>query len=41
VAVRANLRAVLEEVTVADVAEGELPAIVDHITSDPQAWVGH
>jgi Rrf2 family protein len=41
VAVRANLRAVLEEVTVADVAEGELPAIVDEITSDPQAWVGH
>jgi Rrf2 family protein len=41
VAVRANLRAVLEEVTVADVAEGELPAIVDDITSDPQAWVGH
>jgi Rrf2 family protein len=41
VAVRANLRAVLEEVTVADVAEGQLPAIVDDITSDPQAWVGH
>ena len=41
VAVRANLRAVLEEVTVADVASGELPEIVDEITSDPQAWVGH
>jgi len=41
VAVRANLRAVLEEVTVADVAAGELPAIVDEITSDPAAWVGH
>jgi Rrf2 family protein len=41
VAVRANLRAVLEEVTVADVAGGELPEIVDEITSDPRAWVGH
>ena len=41
VAVRANLRAVLEEATVADVASGELPGIVDEITSDPQAWVGH
>jgi Rrf2 family protein len=41
VAVRANLRAILEEVTVADVAGGELPAIVDEITSDPAAWVGH
>jgi Rrf2 family protein len=41
VAVRANLRAVLEEVTVADVASGELPGIVDEITSDPSAWVGH
>ena len=41
VAVRANLRAVLEEVTVADVASGELPGVVDDITSDPSAWVGH
>ena len=41
VAVRANLRAVLEEVTVADVAAGDLPGIVDEITSDPAAWVGH
>jgi Rrf2 family protein len=41
VAVRANLRAVLEETTIADVAEGDLPGIVDEITSDPQAWVGH
>jgi Rrf2 family protein len=41
VAVRANLRAVLEEVTVADVAAGELPGIVDEITNDPGAWVGH
>jgi Rrf2 family protein len=41
IAVRANLRAVLEETTVADVATGELPGIVDEITTDPGAWVGH
>jgi Rrf2 family protein len=41
VAVRANLRAVLEETTVADVARGDLPEIVDEITNDPAAWVGH
>ena len=41
VAVRANLRAVLEEVTVADVANADLPPIVDAITNDPAAWVGH
>jgi Rrf2 family protein len=41
VAVRANLRAVLEEVTVADVAAGDLPGVVDEITRDPAAWVGH
>jgi Rrf2 family protein len=41
VAVRANLRAVLEEVTVADVAAGDLPGIVDDITRDPGAWTTH
>jgi Rrf2 family protein len=41
VAVRANLRAVLEEVTIADVANGDLPRLVDEITSDPAAWLGH
>lgn len=41
VAVRANLRAVLEEVTLADVATGELPAVIDEITSDPSAWLTH
>ena len=40
VAVRANLRAVLEEVTVADVASGELPDVVDEITSDPRPGSG-
>jgi Rrf2 family protein len=41
IAVRANLRAVLESVTVADVARGELPAVVDELTSNPDAWARH
>ena len=41
VAVRANLRAVLEETTVADIANGTLPAVIEEITSDPQAWATH
>ena len=41
VAVRANLRAVLEETTVADIANGTLPAVIEKITSDPQAWATH
>ena len=41
VAVRANLRAVLEVVTIADVANGHLPSVIDEITSDPQAWLTH
>ena len=38
VAVRANLRAVLESVTLADVASGDLPDLVDELTSDPEVW---
>lgn len=41
IAVRANLRAVLETVTLADVASGELPADVAGITVDPEAWQPH
>jgi Rrf2 family protein len=41
VAVRANLRAVLERVTVGDVARGELPAAVEELASDPDAWQPH
>jgi hypothetical protein len=41
VAVRANLRAVLEETTVADIASGDLPDVIEDITSDPQAWLTH
>jgi Rrf2 family protein len=38
VAVRANLRAVLESVTLADLARGELPESIGALTSDPGAW---
>jgi Rrf2 family protein len=41
VAVRANLREVLERVTLADVASGELPGLVDDLTADPEAWATH
>ena len=38
VAVRASLRSVLEEVTLADVVSGELPTIVEELTAAPEAW---
>ena len=41
IAVRANLRAVLESVTLADIAEGNLPKTVIILTQDPEAWVHH
>jgi Rrf2 family protein len=41
VALRANLRGVLEGVTLADLASGELPAHVAQLTDDPDAWVKH
>ena len=41
IAVRANLRAVLEAVTLADLASGELPSSIDLLTQDPEAWVRH
>jgi len=41
VAVRASLRAVLENVSLADVAAGELPDNVRELTSAPDAWVSH
>jgi Rrf2 family protein len=41
IAVRANLRAVLETVTLADLAEGRLPEEVARITADPEAWLPH
>jgi Rrf2 family protein len=39
VAVRASLRSVLEEVTLADIVSGRLPRSVARLTADPQAWV--
>jgi Rrf2 family protein len=41
VAVRASLRAVLEEVTLADVAAGKLPPSIEKLTLDPDAWQPH
>ena len=41
VALRANVRAVLEEVTLAAVAAGELPEQVRDVLRDPQAWAPH
>jgi Rrf2 family protein len=41
VAVRANLRAVLEAVTLAEVLRGELPDAIGALTSDPEAWRMH
>ncbi len=39
IAVRANLRRVVEHVTVADVASGKLPTAIDRLAEDPEAWV--
>ena len=38
IAVRASLREVLEQVTVADVASGQLPEVVTRRSADPDAW---
>jgi Rrf2 family protein len=39
IAVRKNLRSVMENVTLADVASGELPAKIERLAEDPEAWV--
>ena len=39
IAVRASLRNVLEEVTLADLVSGQLPSIVGELAADPDAWV--
>jgi Rrf2 family protein len=39
IAVRANLRRVVENVTIADVAAAKLPPSVEQLTEDPGAWV--
>ena len=38
VALRANIRSVLEDVTLADLAAGKLPAAIERITRDRKAW---
>src|SRR4051794_25463465 len=39
IAVRASLRGVLENVTLADLADGKLPARIDKLADDPEAWI--
>ena len=39
IAVRASLRAVVEHVTLADVANGRIPTKIDRLADDPEAWV--
>jgi Rrf2 family protein len=41
VAVRASLRNVLEQVTLADVASGNLPSSVAELAASPEAWEPH
>jgi Rrf2 family protein len=41
IAVRANLRAVLEDVTLADLASGTLPEGIRVLAEDPEAWLPH
>ena len=39
VALRASVRVVLEQVTLADVAKGELPPHIAELTQSPDAWL--
>jgi Rrf2 family protein len=39
IAVRTNLRKVVEHVTIADIAGGRLPAAIDKLAEDPESWV--
>jgi Rrf2 family protein len=41
VALRSNMRAVLERVTLADVVEHDLPTEVTALAADPEAWHPH
>jgi Rrf2 family protein len=41
IAVRASLRTVLERVTIADLERGELPAPVQELVANPDAWQPH
>jgi Rrf2 family protein len=39
IAVRANLRGVVENVSLADIATGRLPSKIDRLAENPEAWV--
>ena len=39
IAVRASLRTVLENVTLADLVSGDLPPVVEELIASPDAWV--
>jgi Rrf2 family protein len=39
IAVRKNVRSVVEHVSIADVAHGTLPTSIVSLTEDPEAWV--
>ena len=39
IAVRANMRAVLEQVTLADICERRLPEPIGRLVQDPDSWV--
>ncbi|MGD9696294.1 MAG: Rrf2 family transcriptional regulator [Thermoleophilia bacterium] len=41
VAVRSSLRTVLEQITLADLLAGELPAAVRELVDAPEAWLPH
>ena len=41
IAVRAALRNVLESVTIADIADGELPHTIKRMLAKPEAWLPH
>ena len=41
IAVRASLRSVLENVSVGELARGELPDDVAALAADPDAWARH
>ncbi|MBF6499054.1 RrF2 family transcriptional regulator [Nocardia cyriacigeorgica] len=38
IALRVNIRAVLEDVSIADIADNRLPGFIDALTADPGAW---
>jgi Rrf2 family protein len=39
IAVRANLRGIVENVSLADIATGKLPSKIDRLAESPEAWI--